>query len=175
MTEKPKRRWYQFSLRTLLVATAVCALLMGLLTNRLIRAGKQRRIVAEIQGVGGAVLYDFQYDFTPENHRIPGWERPPTPTLIPRLILGDDFFAGVVFVQITSSVFADADLRRLAGLQELSDLQHLCLVGSQVSDEGLEYLSGLAELRILDLTDTQVTPEGIKRLQEALPDCKIIY
>ena len=37
------------------------------------------------------------------------------------------------------------------------------------------YLKGLGNLQHLDLSGTQVTPEGVKKLQESLPDCEIEY
>jgi len=39
----------------------------------------------------------------------------------------------------------------------------------------LEHLSGLTGLKILWLGDTQVTDEGVKKLQQALPNCDIIH
>ena len=38
---------------------------------------------------------------------------------------------------------------------------------------GLEHLKGLTNLRTLDLRETWVTNEGVKKLQGALPNCKI--
>jgi len=35
------------------------------------------------------------------------------------------------------------------------------------------HLSGLTNLQRLELIDTQVTEEGVKKFQEALPNCKI--
>ncbi len=43
----------------------------------------------------------------------------------------------------------------------------------QVKDAGLEHLKGLMQLKKLVLHDTKVTDKGVKRLQEALPNCKI--
>lgn len=42
-----------------------------------------------------------------------------------------------------------------------------------VADVGLEHVKGLTNLQELDLRGTQVTEEGVKKLQEALPNCKI--
>jgi len=43
----------------------------------------------------------------------------------------------------------------------------------RITDEGLVHLAGLKNLRTLDLSLSQVTDAGVKKLQVALPDCKI--
>jgi internalin A len=66
----------------------------------------------------------------------------------------------------------DAGLKNLMGLSRLSELD---LAGTQVSDAGLDSLSGLTGLRQLQLANTQVTEAGVKKLQQALPSCKITH
>jgi hypothetical protein len=156
------------------MVVAVLALLLGLFGDRLRRAVKQRNIVAQIQGAGGIVLYDHQYGFTVENHGDPLWEPPPAAPILLRLILGEDFFADVVYIQFDPTQINDADLARLQGLTDLHGLQHLNLADTHVSDHGLEYLTGLTQLRVLELTGTRVTDEGAEKLQQALAKCKIV-
>jgi len=68
-------------------------------------------------------------------------------------------------------MLADADLLCLKGL---ASLRTLSLAGQvYVTDAGLEHLRGLTSLKALDLRGTRVTDEGIKTLQQALPDCTI--
>ena len=52
-------------------------------------------------------------------------------------------------------------------------LKGLDLSRTQVTDAGLEHLKGLTKLQSLDLRGTQATDEGAKKLQQALPNCKI--
>ena len=47
------------------------------------------------------------------------------------------------------------------------------LNGTEVTDAGLVHLKGLTQLQTLGLSFTKVIDEGIKKLQEALPNCKI--
>jgi hypothetical protein len=49
----------------------------------------------------------------------------------------------------------------------------LNLIGTRVTDSDLVQLKGLTQLRALHLTSTNVTDEGVKKLQQALPNCKI--
>ena len=64
----------------------------------------------------------------------------------------------------------DAGLKHLNGLTQLRELN---LGSTQITDVGLEYLKGLIQLEQLDLRVTHVTNEGVKKLQQALPKCKI--
>ena len=65
---------------------------------------------------------------------------------------------------------SDAGLQHLKGLKQLSVLD---LHGAQITDEGLKDLAGLSKLRLLDLSSTAVTVDGVRRLQRALPRCRI--
>ncbi len=56
---------------------------------------------------------------------------------------------------------------------ELTGLQTLRLIQSQVTDRGLEYLKGLTSLREVELRFTQVTDVGANDLKKALPNCRI--
>ena len=51
----------------------------------------------------------------------------------------------------------------------------LSLTGTDVTDAGLERLKGLSKLQRLKLQGTAVTEEGVKKLQESLPECKITF
>ena len=64
---KRKRRWYQFSLRTLLIFTVVCAIGSAWVARRMDRKRRDREAVAVILKLGGSVSYDYQFD----SSRIP--------------------------------------------------------------------------------------------------------
>ena len=59
LPSKPKRRWFQFSLRTFLVLMTVFAVWFGWAMNK---AREQRKAVAWVEELGGAVWYDYQVD-----------------------------------------------------------------------------------------------------------------
>ena len=62
----------------------------------------------------------------------------------------------------------------LAHIRGLDNLQILKLVQTNVTDEGLLYLHGLTKLKEVNLLGTKVTVAGVRKLREALPNCKII-
>ena len=73
---------------------------------------------------------------------------------------------------LSNTQITDAGLKHLEGLTNLTALE---LANTQVSYAGLKHLEGLTSLEYLNLTGTQVTLEGVEKLQEALPNCEIIY
>jgi len=64
-------------------------------------------------------------------------------------------------------------LRKLQGDEHLGNAVYVDLGGRPITDAGLVHLKGLTNLELLVLGDTQVTDEGVKNLQEALPNCRI--
>jgi hypothetical protein len=74
------------------------------------------------------------------------------------------------WLRLNDTRVTDTGLEHLTGL---ATLHGLMLSNTQVTDAGLELLEGLAKLQYLDVRGTKVTDEGIKKLQQALPNCKI--
>ncbi|MBC7854219.1 MAG: hypothetical protein IAF94_12360 [Pirellulaceae bacterium] len=98
---KLRRRWLQFSLRSLTIFMVVCSLLLAALGWRLQRARKQAEAVATIRAHGGSVVYDYgmqrdangMYEMTAATPNAP----PHMPTVLLNL-LGQDFFCEVYAV-----------------------------------------------------------------------------
>ena len=65
---------------------------------------------------------------------------------------------------------SDSDLNPL---KELGWVYGVDLRRTQITDSGLEVLAELDRLEELSLEGTKVTDEGVKKLQQALPNCKI--
>lgn len=193
-TEKPKRRWYQFSLRTLLVFMLLFSIGMSWFAVKLQQARKQREIVQVITELGGGVSYDYGLEAFPSP--TSGRRKLPQPLWLVRL-LGRDFFVDVdgvhfydnvdpkdfdaLFEQlkqlpelrrlvIRNSPVTDAELEHLKGL---TSLKRLSLVDALVTDAGLEHLKGLTKLKFLELRRTDVSDKGAEELRQALPNCKI--
>jgi len=154
---KSKRRWYQFSLRTLLVFMLVCGAGLGWLAMKMQRARKQREAVEVVLKAGGTVFYDYQLDETG------AWIRgaQPTAPVWLRKSLGDDFFYEVIEVYLIDTQVTDAGLEHL---KDLPNLQTLLLNDTQVTDAGLEHLKKLPNVECLGLGGTQVSDAGLGHL-----------
>ena len=182
MTDNPKhrRRWLQFSLRTMLIVVTVFCIWMAIATKQ---ARDQRQAVEMILEVGGRVKYDHENDQS----------GPPGPEWLRRLI-GDEYFFSVTSVDLTGLDISDDSLAAvkrftdlgwlhlnntqitdagLVHLKGLTNLQTLFLGNTQISDAGLEHLKGLTNIGLLYLRNSRVTEEGVKKIQRALPNCKI--
>jgi Leucine-rich repeat (LRR) protein len=74
-------------------------------------------------------------------------------------------------LRLSSAVTNDA----LPIVAQLRQLETLDLSGDRIDDAGLVHLAGMTNLRLLDLQTTAVTTDGpaVKKLQQALPNCKI--
>ena len=176
---KPKRRWFQFSLATLLLLTLVCAVVLALWVAP---AARQRRAVAFVESMGGLVEYAEEGD-----------EAALAPAGL-REWLGRDYFQPVETVDLYGTQVSDAGLGHLEGLtalegldlrgtqvsdaglvhlESLTALEVLYLGGTQVGDAGMAHLEGLTALKWLDLTVTQVSDAGFEELRAALPNCMI--
>jgi hypothetical protein len=154
---KPKRRWFQYSLRTLLVFVTVCAIPCSWLAVKLRQAERQREAATAIERLGGKVTWDSKASGQP------GWLR---------CVLGDDFFNTVVRVNLYNTHVTDAGLEHLTGFRQL---QQLLLTKTSVSDAGVEQIKALRRLQWLGLSSTRVTDEGAHKLQIALPKCRVLH
>jgi hypothetical protein len=153
-TGKSKRRWCQFSLRTLLLFVTFCALPCSWFAVNMQQVKKQRKLIKTIQKMGGSVRYEYE---------LPGIGsyKPPGPDWL-RKLLGDDFFANVGDVSLWGRRVKDADLELLSGFPHL---QMLSIQTRGVTDAGLERLKGLSRLRTLSLDRTNITGTGLDHLK----------
>jgi hypothetical protein len=96
---------------------------------------------------------------------------------------GLEYLRDIEVLDLTDAGIDDAVMPKFAAMRKLHILS---LAGTNITDAGLEHLRGLSELRILFLgqetrfdlkprlaTDIKITAKGVKRLQQALPNCKI--
>ena len=150
--QKRRLRWYQFSLRTLLLFVLLVSAGMSWLGNKLYRARRQHEAVVALMKSGATVYYDSRaYG---KEATVPEWVQG---------LLGKDLFFDVHSVSVNEAVdFRD---EHAAPLRELTGLRTLYLDGAEITDAGLEHLEGLTRLADLYLRDTQVTGAGLEHLE----------
>jgi hypothetical protein len=64
------------------------------------------------------------------------------------------------------------------GLRTLADLpkiETLLLQGTQIDDGAIGILGNLKQLKAMNLANTQISAAGVEKLQQLLPDLKIVY
>jgi Leucine Rich repeat len=173
-----KRRWFQFSLRALMIFV-ICVIPCALLRNKVERKRREMQAVYAITNLGGHVGFDYQGGDV---------NRPPGPEWL-RWLLGQDFFVEVDFVFFDRPI-ADTELENVKGFSQLKSLdvefanvtdaglvnikgltklQKLALGGrfgiTRITDAGLENLKELTALQDLDLKGTKITDAGLKHLR----------
>ncbi len=178
---KSRRRWSQFSVRTLLVLTLVVSLFFSWLAVETRRAQRQRAAVNALQAMG---RYDYEFDDSFEDILQP---RHPAPHWL-RQLTHKDLLTHVVTLEtnwgqtITAEALAELEhlprLRSvrcencviaaegLAHLSQLTELRELSLQGSSgICDDGMKYLRPLIGLKRLTLSGTEITDDGMKCLR----------
>lgn len=104
----------------------------------------------------------YDYEFdTDGNHNYR--TIPPTPAWL-RKLFGDDFFANVAGVGLKDRPVTDADF---AHLQELTHLKILELTNAEITNGRLTYLRGMSQLQALSLSkNSQITDDGVAIIQK---------
>jgi Leucine-rich repeat (LRR) protein len=144
-----KPRGYRFTLRTLLLLTAIVAL-GAVWWNKFER---QRRAVVALQNFGAEV--SFRYSDHPNG--LQNFLR----QFLPRAYL-DEVTAVFLSKHPWDKSNMDAALSHIGELEDLLSLNLIC----NVSDTGAIHLRQLTKLRHLDLMDTSLTDQGISQLSE---------
>jgi Leucine-rich repeat (LRR) protein len=153
-TKPRKRRWLRFSLRALLVFTALLCAWLGWIMYGI---DQQRHAVAVLEK-NGAQIRDFSFSAYPPwtsilSRRVHRWIDQALPRELRR----------VTQVTIQSPDFAEDDLKVLA---DLPSLRYLSLAGPAVTDASLRYVKPLKSLDCLKLMDSNVTDAGLNGISE---------
>ena len=176
MASAPKRRWYQFSLLTMLVVLTLTSVPLGYIAWEREECRRGTSICAQITKLGGLM------------------ESRPTRRAWLQRILGNNDFRQVYIVSLENLNVGDADLAELpalcelrtvwldntqvtdvglASLSHLKNLRELSLGNTKLTDAGLIHLASLTSLERLDLSGTQATGDGVNELQRRLPNLVI--
>ena len=187
---RPRRRWFAFSLRTLLLLVTACAIWLGWWVNS---ARNQQASVAAIKDHNNQhrVFYQFQLDALQMAVRtgvVPHKPASRTPAFLENR-LGPDYFHDVVTVcfmkryepasddralwraadglrgleQLTSHIAPlDGDL---ASLPKLRRLKHLMLMNcSDLTDQSLQTIGRIGSLESLTIAGGKFTDAGFSQL-----------
>ncbi len=171
----PRPRWFQFSLRTLLVVVTLIAALLGwrLYVWRA-QQEQQRKAIAEIQSRGGqtSVTFDSIAEAIALGHR-----KADNMVILNDTQITNDDLKALENAPITRSLsIAGSQITDdgLVHLKNLKQLEYLDLKkNTRLTDAGLTHLEELKSLKQLILIGTQVTPAGVQKLQQKLPNTKI--
>jgi hypothetical protein len=155
---RPKRRWYQFSLRALLLLMAAFALWLGITVHRV---RQQEEAIHTVLHLGGTVYYDYQSEQDSSGRTFIDPQAPPSGPAWLRAVVGEEYFREVTDVSLRDTKVSDAELEFLAKLPRLETLD---LSNTPVNSDGLVHLRKLRQLRGLSLCNTDVDDSGMKHI-----------
>jgi hypothetical protein len=133
-TPKPRRRWLQFSLRTLMALVVLLSLPLAWFALKIRKAERQRQAVEAIRKTGGVVVYDYEFEVFANRlaeakllgvdmNYGPNEPEPPAPEWL-RGLLGVDFFSDVAVVDLTRTHATKEGIEELKRALPNCDILH---------------------------------------------------
>jgi hypothetical protein len=153
------RRWYQFSLRSLLIFTLICSVASAWVTRRMEQKRLEREAVSAILKDGGDVLHDYQI----ESYGFNRSAKPTGPNWL-RKLLGENFFSEVESVTVRVRGIPKS-ASKMMSLDELAHVHRLILEGTNVTNAALIHVEGLTQLQTLYMDGTGITDAGLEHLK----------
>ena len=161
------RRRFQYSLRSLLIATTVFALILGLLCAGLQRITRQQRALIHIADNGGFLRYYIKPENWVQRYNVDPFQKVVffeirSDSAIPAILDSADEFPDLVSVNIWPGV-SDAGLRRAGEFDRFPGFDGFSLVDAQITDAGMEFLSKCTRLKCLSINGANhITDNGLK-------------
>ncbi len=184
-----KRRWYQFSLWTMLVVMTIVAGVFGIWAYMRQRERERQaaisRVLETVRAYDGYLVEDLEFTFGKKGLK--------GETL--KHFLDDlHWWGDLSSLHLEESGVNDQNMQQLGklrslkglnlkdtqitdeGLRELTGLTNLIWINLEncaVTDAGLKHFSKLSKLEYLEIEGTQITPAGEKWIKEILPNLEI--
>ena len=163
---KSRRRWFSFSLRSLMLLVVVIAIPLAWKVNR---ARNQRIVVAELEklnavrdGISKAILH-ITYDY--EIVQVAGRKTyPNVPPPGPKWLVdffGKEYLVEVSAVTIYNPQVTDATIALIARLPKI---EYLTLGSPNITDDGLVHFAGMHNLETLELYSNNLTGADLVHL-----------
>lgn len=180
-----RRRWYQFSVRTLLVFVVLASMGLSWLAVTIQKARRQQEAAKTILMYGSIIDFEDRSNCYAEASLLDHCAKRVVSVYIHEEELRIDAPKGLSLkdcvgqlrhlphlrsLTIANDTLHDSVLQHLGPLDQLREF---AIYKADVTNAGLEHLKGLSQLQTLILLETKVTPEGVKKLQQALPNCTI--
>jgi len=174
-------RWrFQFSLRTLLIVVLVLCLPLGWLGEKVRQARRHQETVKAIEEAGGYVGHEYEVlglDLGDVDYV--GLGRDSGDAELEDLKEQLEGLTGLRALDVDCCYgITDAGMEHLQGL---NNLKWLNISHTKVTEAGLEDLKGMTNLEVLYVCclykadkPEKISDEDFKKLQEALPNCRII-
>jgi hypothetical protein len=174
------RSWLSFSLKTLLLAMTVLAIVLGLY----VKSFRDRRAaIAAIEGLDGWVSYeqagplwlrkvisDEKYFWNPVAVRF-NPDHPVTDAELQSVMKHLLKLKDLRYLNFDHSRITDAGIGQLLPLSD--KLESLDIRHTVVSDDGIANLKLLPRLTLLRLSDCKISAEGVETIRKSLPNCRL--
>jgi hypothetical protein len=162
------RRRFQFSIRSMLISTAVFALVLSLLGNRLHKMGRQQQALVQIAANGGFIRYYIRPENWMQKYRnfdpfqkVEYFEIN-SDRAIPAILDYGNEFPELLSIGIYPGV-SDAGLERAEEFCRFPNFMGFGLDNANITDAGMEQLSKCTKLKRLSINGAgQITDNSLK-------------
>ncbi len=173
-SSKPIRRWFRFrfGLRTLLLFTAVVAVLLGVESKR---AADQNAIVARVHELGGQCRRTPREWIPQFLHRLLDESQRSTVAAFSVRVVRAPTGTGPNGPWRFTDMTHPEEVEELLRMPAMAHVRKLELVGTSVTDDVLDELGALNELEEIQYSCTSLAQDDANELRALLPNCRVLH